>query len=68
MNSRFNFSHEEIIRKDEMALIISLKKKHLNKLIEIKNSKKCLGDKIRTIVNLGITNNATYAAKLYEMV
>lgn len=58
----------ERIENPEYGMLVTLKKKHFEKLEEIKNSNRCFGDKVREIIKQKITDNTVYARKLLEMV
>ena len=57
----------ERLCKDEILMIERIFSRNKEKLRQIKESPKCTGDKIRDIINEGITNNAVYARKMLEM-
>ena len=58
----------EHVHKSELSQLEELKRKHIIKLCEIKDSKKCFGDKVRDIMKCGITQNTIHARKLLEMI
>lgn len=58
----------EHVNNSELNTILSLKKKHYEKIEQIKGTNKCFGDKVREIIKQGITQNTVYARKLLEMI
>lgn len=58
----------EHVYREEFLRLSELKKKHFQKLEQIKNSGKCFGDMVRDVIKQNITDNTVYARKLLEMI
>jgi hypothetical protein len=58
----------EYVNNSELNTILSLRKRHHEKIEQIKGTNKCFGDKVREIMKQGITQNTIYARKLLEMI
>jgi hypothetical protein len=69
-NKRFDEYGNRIehVNSSELNTILNLKKRHSEKIEQIKSTNKCFGDKVRDIMKQGITQNTVYARKLLEMI
>ncbi len=63
---KFKYESDHVCR-DEIAMLQTIFKKYRLDLYSIDSGNGCFGDKVRKIIDSGITNNATYARKLLEM-
>ena len=67
-NTKYNFFQGDDLGPLDNNVILKIRRKNLQKIIDINNKNLCFGDKAREIVKEGITDNIAYARKLLEMV